>query len=103
MAFLGQRLPSAGLAAYDGLQWRMTAACQMMRPSGHKGPASVVTAAALARGGSVLVGHSVAMGNAPDEVRTAATSQTASVEDDGFARMLSHLDLVPLGRSEPPA
>jgi Cof subfamily protein (haloacid dehalogenase superfamily) len=189
MAFLGQRLPSAGLAAFDGLQWWMTAAYQMMRPSGHKGPASVVTAAALAavapcamvvchpgwtstkviavlteagfdttrlglnyagpqfvevtaapvdKATGVLraiqtigvapqrviafgdmpidiamfsvVGRSVAMGNAPDEVWKAATSQAASVEDDGFARMLSDLDLVPPGpigpmpvSSQPPA
>jgi len=173
MAFLRQRLPSAGLAAFDGLQWRMTAAYQAMRPSGHKGPASVVAAAALAevdpcamvvchRGWTAaqvigvlteagfdatriglnyagprfvevtaapvdkasgvlralrtisvtpqrviafgdmpidiamfsVVGHSVAMGDAPDEVSAAATSQTASVEDDGFARMLCHLGLV---------
>src|SRR5690348_4282178 len=45
--FVARRLPSAGLAAYDGVQWRMTAAYRTMRPSGHKGPAFVVPAAAL--------------------------------------------------------
>src|SRR5689334_13265892 len=45
--FLARRLPSAGVAAFDGVQWRMTADYQMMRPSGHKGPAFVVPAAAL--------------------------------------------------------
>jgi hypothetical protein len=57
-----------------------------------------------------VVGHSVAMGNASDEVSTAATSRAASVEDDGFARTLSDLDMVPRGlfapllkSSEPPA
>ena len=48
MACLRQRLPAAGLAAYDGRQWRMTAAYQAMRPSDHKGPVSVVATAALA-------------------------------------------------------
>jgi Cof subfamily protein (haloacid dehalogenase superfamily) len=188
MAFLAQRLPSAGLAAFDGLQWRMTAAYQVMRPSGHKGPASVVPVAELAmvdpcamvvghprwtapeliavlleagfatrlglnyagpqfvevtaahvdKATGVLravrtigvaperviafgdmpidiamfsvLGHSVAMGNASEEVSTAAASQAASVEDDGFARTLSDLDMVPRGifdpmskSSEPPA
>jgi Cof subfamily protein (haloacid dehalogenase superfamily) len=189
MTFLVQRLPSAGLAAFDGIQWWMTSAYQVMRPSGHKGPASVVPTAALAavdpcamvvchpewdapqviavlaeagfdatrlglnyagprfvevtaapvdKATGVLraiqtinvaperviafgdmpidiamflvVGSSVAMGNAPDEVSRAATSQTASVEDDGFASMLAHLNLVPRGpagtmpkSSEPPA
>jgi hydroxymethylpyrimidine pyrophosphatase-like HAD family hydrolase len=189
MAFLAQRLPSAGLAAFDGLQWRMTAAYQVMRPSGHKGPASVVPVAELAmvdpcamvvghprwtapeliavlleagfdatrldlnyagpqfvevtaahvdKATGVLravrtigvaperviafgdmpidiamfsvLGHSVAMGNASEEVSTAAASQAACVEDDGFARTLSDLDMVPRGlfdpmskSSEPPA
>jgi hypothetical protein len=180
MAFLALRLPSAGLAAFDGVQWRMTAAYQMMRPSVHKGPTFVVPAAALAvvdpcamvvchpgwsspqviavlagagfdatrlglnyagprfvevtaapvdKATGVLralqtinvaperviafgdmpidiamfsvVGSSVAMGNAPDEVLRAATSQTASVEDDGFAGMLAHLNLVPGGAAGP--
>lgn len=189
MAFLAQRLPSAGLAAFDGLQWRMTAAYHVMRPSGHKGSAAVVpmrelavvdpcamvvghpgwtapellavllkagfdatrlglnyagpkfvevTAAHVDKATGVLravrtigvaperviafgdmpidiamfsvVGHSVAMGNASDEVAAAAASQAASVEDDGFARTLSDLDMVPRGlfdpiskSSEPPA
>jgi Cof subfamily protein (haloacid dehalogenase superfamily) len=174
ITFLRQRLPAAGLAAYDGLQWRMTAAYEAMRPSGHHGPTAVatpaeiagadpcamvvchpgwsapeiiavlieggfdttrlglsyagsslveVTAASIDKASGVLralrtigvaperviafgdmpidvamfsvVGHSVAMGDAPAEVLSAATSQTASVEDDGFARTLSQLDLVP--------
>jgi hydroxymethylpyrimidine pyrophosphatase-like HAD family hydrolase len=41
-----------------------------------------------------VVGHSVAMAGSPDEVLASATSQTASVEDDGFARMLTRLGLV---------
>jgi Cof subfamily protein (haloacid dehalogenase superfamily) len=176
MAFVGQRLPAAGLAAFDGRQWRMTAAYQLMRPSDHKGPVSVVPAAALAEADPCamvvchpgwtateviavlieagfdtarlglnyagphfvevtaapvdkatgvlralrtigvaperviafgdmpidiamfsVVGHSVAMGNAPDAVSAAATSRTASVDEDGFARMLARLDLVPRG------
>jgi Cof subfamily protein (haloacid dehalogenase superfamily) len=176
ISFLARRLPSAGLAAYDGTQWRMTAAYHMMRPSGHKGPAFVVPAAALFtvdpsamvvchpewsapqlmtvlteagfdasrlalsyagprfvevtaapidKATGVLralnmidveperviafgdmpndiatfsvVGSSVAMGNAPDEVTRAATLQTASVNDDGFADMLAHLNLIPRG------
>lgn len=180
LAFVARRLPSAGLAAFDGVLWRMTAAYQIMRPSGHKGPALVVPAAALLtvdpcamvvchpersapqviaflteagfganrlgltyagprfvevtaarvdKATGVLralhtidiqpehviafgdmpndiatfsaVGSSVAMGNAPDEVRNAATMQTASVEDDGFASMLAHLNLVPRGSAGP--
>jgi Cof subfamily protein (haloacid dehalogenase superfamily) len=182
VAFLGQQLPSAGLAAFDGLEWRMTAAYEVLRPSGHNGPTSVVPAAALAavdpcamvvchpgwtatkviavvteagfdatrlglnyagpqfvevtaasvdKATGVLraiqtigvarqrviafgdmpidiamfsvVGHSVAMGNAPDDVRAAATSQTSSVEDDGFTRTLARLNLIPrdgLGSAE---
>ena len=176
LAFLTRRLPSAGLAAFDGVQWRMTAAYQIMRPSGHKGPAFVVpaealltvdpcamvvshagwsapqvigvlteagfdatrlgltyagprfveiTAAPVDKATGVLralhtinieperviafgdmpndiatfsvVGSSVAMGNAPDEVTRAATLRTAGVDDDGFAGMLAHLNLIPGG------
>ncbi|GAA3276378.1 HAD family phosphatase [Dactylosporangium vinaceum] len=175
-AFLEQRWPSAGLAAYDGRQWWMTSTYQMLYPSRHKGRTAVVPAAtivavdpcamavchpernspqliaalheagfgatrlvlhhagpavvdvtapavdkasgvlrALARLGVApqrvigfgdmpidiamfsAVGHSVAMSNAPDEVRRAATSQTASVEDDGFARTLCDVGLIPCG------
>jgi hypothetical protein len=39
------------------------------------------------------------MGNAEDEVTTAVTLQTASVEDDGLAGMLAHLNLVPRGNA----
>lgn len=42
-----------------------------------------------------VVGHSVAMADAPAEVLAAATLRTESVEDDGFARALAHLGLVP--------
>ena len=98
------------------MQWRMTAAYQIMRPSGHHGPAVVVPEATLRTVApcAMVVGHpewsapqviavltepdsmsSVAMGNAPDEVTRAATPQTASVEDDGFADMLTHLNPVP--------
>jgi hydroxymethylpyrimidine pyrophosphatase-like HAD family hydrolase len=176
MTFLAQRLPSAGLAAYDGLQWRMTVDYQMMRPSVHKGPVSVVpmgevavvdpcamvvchpgwaapeliavllaagfdatrvslnyagphfvevTAAHVDKATGVLralrtigvapdrviafgdmpidiamfsvVGHSVAVGSASDEVCAAAASHAAGVEDDGFARTLSDLAIVPRG------
>jgi Cof subfamily protein (haloacid dehalogenase superfamily) len=38
-----------------------------------------------------VVGHSVAMADAPAEVLAAATHRTASVEDDGFARTLAAL------------
>jgi hydroxymethylpyrimidine pyrophosphatase-like HAD family hydrolase len=41
-----------------------------------------------------VVGCSVAMGDAPDDVVAAATWRTASVEDDGFAGMLGRLGLV---------
>jgi Cof subfamily protein (haloacid dehalogenase superfamily) len=173
VSLVGHRIPDAGLAAYDGGEWRMTTAYQAIRTSGHSGPASVVNPAALARvdacamaichpawnatqiiavliesgfdatrvglnyagprivevtaapvdkaSGVVralrtlgvapqrsiafgdmpidvamfsVVGHSVAMAGSPDEVLASATSQTASVEDDGFARMLAHLGLV---------
>jgi hypothetical protein len=59
LAFLAGWLPSAGLAAFDGVQWRMTAAYQVMRRSGHKGPAFVVPAAALiaADPGAMVVCH----------------------------------------------
>ncbi|GIE29600.1 hypothetical protein Ait01nite_026450 [Actinoplanes italicus] len=46
-----------------------------------------------------VVGASVAMGDAPDEVLRAATTETASVEDDGFATTLADLGLVPFGHS----
>jgi Cof subfamily protein (haloacid dehalogenase superfamily) len=167
------QIPDAGLAAFDGREWRMTTAYQAIRTSGHRGPVSVVNPAELARvdacamaighpswnatqliavlteagfdttrvglnyagprfvevtaapvdkaSGVVralrtlgvapersiafgdmpidvamfsVVGHSVAMAGSPDEVLASATSQTASVEDDGFARMLAHLGLV---------
>ncbi len=40
------------------------------------------------------VGHSVAMADAPEEVRAAATWQTPGVAADGFARALERLGLV---------
>jgi HAD superfamily hydrolase (TIGR01484 family) len=177
MKFLARDLPAAGLAVYDGVRWRMTEAYRRMRPSGHKGPVSVVAAAELAavdpcsmvvchagwsstrlivalaeagfdasrlalsyadprfvevtaagvdKAAGVLralrtfdvaperaiafgdmpidismfavVGTSVAMADAPDEVLRAATTWTASAEDDGFATMLADLDLVPRAR-----
>jgi Cof subfamily protein (haloacid dehalogenase superfamily) len=41
-----------------------------------------------------IVGHSVAMADAPAEVLAVATSQTAGVDDDGFARELIRLGVV---------
>jgi hydroxymethylpyrimidine pyrophosphatase-like HAD family hydrolase len=41
-----------------------------------------------------VVGHSVAMAGAPADVLAAATARTASVDDDGFARMLNRLGVV---------
>ena len=34
-------------------------------------------------------GHAFAMGQAPDEVKEAATAVTAAVEDDGVAQVLA--------------
>jgi hydroxymethylpyrimidine pyrophosphatase-like HAD family hydrolase len=48
LTFLVQRLPAAGVAAFDGRQWRMSATYQAMRPSVHKGPVAVMAEAALA-------------------------------------------------------
>jgi hypothetical protein len=45
--------------------------------------------------GTVIRRDGFAMGNAPDDVRSAATSHTASVEDDGFARTLRDVGLIP--------
>ncbi|GLY97581.1 HAD family hydrolase [Actinoplanes sp. NBRC 103695] len=42
-----------------------------------------------------VVGHSVAMADAPAEVLAAATLRTGSVEDDGFAHALVRLGVVP--------
>lgn len=40
------------------------------------------------------VGHSVAMGQAAEEVRAAATETTASVDEDGFARCLRNRGVI---------
>jgi Cof subfamily protein (haloacid dehalogenase superfamily) len=40
------------------------------------------------------VGYAVAMGNATEEVRAAATLTTASVDEDGFARCLRNLGVI---------
>ena len=173
VAFAGQEMPGAGLAAFDGHRWHTTAAYGRLRPSGHTGGMSVVKAAALGgvdacamvlahpswdpprviaalrdagfgreragltyagpgfvevtapavdKASGVLralravgvrpqraialgdmpidiamftvVGHSVAMADAPEEVRAAATWQTPGVADDGFARILERLGVV---------
>jgi hydroxymethylpyrimidine pyrophosphatase-like HAD family hydrolase len=41
-----------------------------------------------------VVGHSVAMADAPPEVLAAATSVTPTVAEDGFATALSRLGLI---------
>jgi len=170
---VAREMPAAGLAAFDGFGWRMSADYQTLREDGHAGSVSVVDAAALVevdacamvvahpdwdpprviaalRAGGfdrsrvgltyagtefvevtapsvdkasgvvraletlgvrpqralalgdmpidiamfTAVGHSVAMADAPEEVRAAATWQTSNVEDDGFARALERLGLV---------
>ncbi|MCY1144232.1 HAD family hydrolase [Actinoplanes sp. Pm04-4] len=54
---LARRLPTAGWAAFDGSEWRMTAAYQAMRPSVHKGPVSVVQALGEMQPCAMVVGH----------------------------------------------
>jgi len=173
VSFVAREMPAAGLAAYDGSGWRMSADYRTLREDGHAGSVSVVEVAALAgvdacamvvahpawepprviaalraagfdrsrvgltyagsefvevtapsvdKASGVVralrtlgvpperalalgdmpidiamftaVGHSVAMADAPEEVRAAATWQTPNAQDDGFARALERLGLV---------
>ncbi|MCO8276810.1 Cof-type HAD-IIB family hydrolase [Actinoplanes sp. TRM 88003] len=59
VAFLTRELPTVALAAYDSRRWRMTATYQAMRPNTHKGPITVVEAAALpeAEACTLVLGH----------------------------------------------
>ena len=173
VSFVVREMPAAGLAAFDGFEWRMSADYRSLREDGHAGSVSVVDAASLAgvdacamvvahpgwepprviaalraagfdrdrvgltyagaefvevtapsvdKASGVVralralgvrperavalgdmpidiamftaVGLSVAMADAPEEVRAAATWQTPSAEDDGFARALERLGLL---------